>query len=97
MADETYKVPDNADILVLSLLKDADRYGYEIISELKKQNNPTFHLAEGMLNPVQHTLEQNHHVRSYIKNAPTGRSRRYYRLTKSGEKYLRKRISGGSK
>ncbi len=56
MADETYKVPDNADILVLSLLKDADRYGYEIISELEKQDNSPFHMAEGMLYPVLHTL-----------------------------------------
>lgn len=91
MAAEKGMLSGSTDMLVLSLLKDGDKYGYEMVTELAKRSDDTFHLKEGTLYPLLHTLEQNHHVKSYIKDAPTGRSRRYYHLTKSGENYLEKR------
>lgn len=91
MATEKGMLSGSTDMLVLSLLKDGDKYGYEMVSELAKRSDDTFHLKEGTLYPLLHTLEQNHYVRSYIKDAPTGRSRRYYHLTNSGEKYLEKK------
>ena len=75
-------------MLVLSLLKDGDKYGYEMIEELAKRSDDTFLLKEGTLYPLLHTLEKSGFVNSYTKLAPSGRERKYYRLTTSGREQL---------
>ena len=75
-------------MLVLSLLKDGDKYGYEMVAELTKRSDDTFQLKEGTLYPLLHTLEKNKWVRSYIKQTPSGRERKYYRLTDEGRRQL---------
>jgi PadR family transcriptional regulator PadR len=75
-------------MLVLSLLKDGDKYGYEMADELAKRSDDTFQLKEGTLYPLLHTLEKNGLVKSYTKEGPGGRERRYYRLTEDGRSQL---------
>ena len=36
-------------MLILSLLKDGDKYGYEMVAELAKRSDDTFELKEGTL------------------------------------------------
>lgn len=71
-------------LLVLSLLKSSDMYGYEMAEELAKRSDDTFQLKEGTLYPLLHTLEKERLVESYTKETPNGRQRRYYRLTEAG-------------
>lgn len=71
-------------MLVLSLLRDGDKYGYEMIEELAKRSDDTFRLKEGTLYPLLHSLEKEDLVVSYTKQTPTGRERKYYRLTAAG-------------
>lgn len=75
-------------LLVLSLLKDGDKYGYEMIEELAKRSDDTFLLKEGTLYPLLHTLEKEGLVKSYNKTTPSGRERKYYRLTPAGGERL---------
>ena len=75
-------------LLVLSLLKTGDMYGYEMIAELARRSDKTFELKEGTLYPILHGLEQEKCVRSCEKEAPTGRVRKYYHITKKGLKRL---------
>lgn len=75
-------------LLVLSLLKDGDKYGYEMVTELAKRSDDTFLLKEGTLYPLLHTLEKNGFVTSYMQSTPSGRERKYYRLTHSGREQL---------
>jgi len=75
-------------MLILSLLKDGDKYGYEMVAELAKRSDDTFTLKEGTLYPLLHTLEKNRWVSSYTSQAPGGRERKYYRLTKEGRAQL---------
>lgn len=74
----------NTPMLILALLKDRDKYGYEMVSELARRSDNTFELKEGTLYPLLHTLEKNKFVRSYTKLTPNGRERKYYQLTKDG-------------
>ena len=76
-------------LLVLSLLSSGDKYGYEMIAELEARSDHTFTLKEGTLYPILHTLEKDGAVKSYEKEAPTGRMRKYYRLTRRGAAVLR--------
>ena len=75
-------------MLVLSLLKDGDKYGYEMVEELAKRSNDTFQLKEGTLYPLLHGLEREKFVVSYTRQTPGGRERKYYRLTHSGREQL---------
>lgn len=74
----------NTPMLILALLKDGDKYGYEMVSELARRSDNTFELKEGTLYPLLHTLEKNKFVMSYTKLTPNGRERKYYQLTKEG-------------
>ena len=71
-------------LLILSLLKDEDMYGYQMVSELAKRSDDTFQMKEGTLYPLLHSMEKEGYVRSYTKIAPSGRERKYYHLTASG-------------
>ena len=73
-------------LLVLSLLSTGDKYGYEMIAELDERSDHTFTLKEGTLYPILHGLEKEGAVKSYTKEADTGRTRKYYRITPDGKK-----------
>ncbi len=75
-------------LLLLSLLQERDRYGYEIIKELELRSDKTFQFKEGTLYPVLHKLESNGHVKSYMAKGETGKERKYYKITTKGEKQL---------
>ena len=75
-------------LLVLSLLKDGDMYGYQMADELAQRSDDTFQLKEGTLYPLLHTLERNKLVTSYTKESEGGRERKYYRLTDEGRRQL---------
>lgn len=75
-------------MLVLALLKDGDKYGYEMVAELARRSNNTFLLKEGTLYPLLHTLEKNNWVRSYARTTDSGRERKYYQLTEAGRAHL---------
>ena len=78
----------STNLLILSLLKDQDMYGYEIIKELEDRSNNTFKLKEGTLYPILHRLENEGFLKSYRKKGDTGKERKYYQITRKGEKQL---------
>lgn len=80
-------------MLILSLLKDGDKYGYEMVQELKRRSKNVFEMKEGTLYPLLHALEKAGEVQSYDKTAPSGRERRYYRLTEKGAGRLEEKVS----
>ena len=75
-------------MLLLSLLKNEDMYGYQMVSELANRSDQTFQLKEGTLYPLLHTLEKQGWVRSYTNQTPSSRERKYYRLTDEGRAQL---------
>lgn len=74
-------------ILVLSVLKNKDLYGYKIIREIEIRSDSTFSMSEGSLYPVLHALEKEKYLVSYWEEHD-GRSRKYYHITKNGIKLL---------
>ena len=82
------KTVEHTALLVLALLSREDMYGYQMITRLEKQSDHTFEMKEGTLYPILHTLEKDGAVKSYEKEAPTGRMRKYYRITRKGLRLL---------
>ena len=71
-------------LLVLKLLSEGEKYGYEMIQELAARSDNAFELKEGTLYPILHNLENAKCVDSCIRETPGGRQRKYYRITDKG-------------
>ena len=71
-------------MLLLRLLEERDRYGYQMIEELSRRSNDAFQFQEGTLYPILHGLEKGKYLSGYQQQAPSGRMRKYYRLTRKG-------------
>ena len=74
-------------IMVMSVLKGKDMYGYIIIKELQNRSEDVFVLKEGTLYPILHALEKEGYLESYWDEYDN-RKRKYYHLTRKGEKQL---------
>lgn len=83
------KTMDHTQLLILSLLSGEDMYGYQIITELARRSDHTFEMREGTLYPVLHGLWKEGTVECYESEAPTGRMRKYYHITKRGREALK--------
>ena len=75
-------------LLLLTLLESGDMYGYQMIEELSRRSNDAFQMQEGTLYPILHALEQGKYLSSYRQLAPSGRERKYYKLTRRGRELL---------
>ena len=74
-------------IMVLSVIKSEDMYGYKIIKTLESRSENVFSLKEGTLYPILHSMEKEDLLESYWEVAD-GRKRKYYHITKKGLKQL---------
>ena len=74
--------------LVLSILREGESYGYEIIQRVKELSEEELQWTDGMLYPVLHRLEGEGLIKSRWGVSDTGRKRKYYSLKKSGLKAL---------
>ena len=83
------KTMDHADLLVLTLLKERDMYGYQIISELDARSEHIFEMKEGTLYPVLHGLWKSGAVECYEAEATAGKKRKYYHITRKGREFLK--------
>ena len=70
--------------IVLALLEDAPMYGYEIVKVVNERTKGRFEWKEGTLYPCLHRLEADGLVRSAWREAPSGKRRKYYRVTRRG-------------
>lgn len=77
------------DMLVLKLLSKDEKYGYQIISELKDKSDGRFTLKEGTLYPVLYRLEDDALVQSKWSEAKGKQvPRKYYIITDEGRRAL---------
>ena len=84
-------VSGSMSLLVLKLLEDGDLYGYQMIAELGRRSDDTFRLKAGTLYPLLHSLEEKGFVTAYEQTAESGKTRRYYHLTKQGRSALQEK------
>lgn len=67
---------------VLALLRDSDRYGFELIRALSEADELV--TSEGTVYPLLTRLRHDGFVETFWQESPQGPPRRYYRLTKDG-------------
>jgi DNA-binding PadR family transcriptional regulator len=71
-------------LLVLSVLKDGELYGYEIAQRIRERTDSVFALNEGALYPALHALEAEGSLSAIWRESDKGPKRRYYALTDKG-------------
>ncbi|GAF12580.1 transcriptional regulator, PadR family [Bacillus sp. JCM 19046] len=77
------------DSIVLSLLIEDDRYGYDISKEISLRTEGKFEVKEGTLYAVFQRLEKKAYISSYYGEHSHGGKRKYYTITGNGKSYLR--------
>jgi PadR family transcriptional regulator, regulatory protein PadR len=81
-------VKGSTSLIVLQLLIEKDRYGYELVKEMEKASGNALEVKEGTLYPALHKLEQKGYVEAYWQEQPKGPARKYYRITQDGKQIL---------
>jgi transcriptional regulator len=76
------------DMIVLAALLDKPSHGYAVIQEIRRRSGGAFELPEGTIYPVLHRLEKNGLLTSRWATGESGKKRRVYALTRSGQKAL---------
>jgi PadR family transcriptional regulator, regulatory protein PadR len=77
------------DPVVLNILhKHGECYGYELVQLIREQTDGIFDLKEGTVYPLLYRLEDQKLISSSFKSTLTSKPRRYYEITKAGEKLL---------
>lgn len=80
------------DLVVLSVLREKDMYGYEIVKAIEEKSGGRFQLPLGTLYPVLYRFLENGYLsdRDEIVNK---RLRKYYHLEKTGEEFYEEALA----
>ena len=78
----------SAELLILSLVENQPRHGYEIGMLIEQRSNGMLHFNIASLYPLLYRLERRGWIQGRWVEKPGQRRRRYYRLTAAGKKVL---------
>ena len=73
---------------VLQTLSKGEAYGYELVEALEKRTEGVLAMGQSTLYPLLYNLEAKGLIEANWKDAPSGRARKYYRLTSKGRRKL---------
>lgn len=76
------------ELLLLAMLKNEDKYGYQISQETLDLSDDHLCLKEGSMYPVLYKLMEKGYITSRIEKIGQRRTRVYYHLEESGKAYL---------
>jgi PadR family transcriptional regulator PadR len=71
-------------LLVLTVLRDGELYGYEIAQRILEKSGGAFVPSEGSLYPALHSLEAAGALEASWRDGDRGPRRRYYKITRAG-------------
>lgn len=76
------------ELCVLVLIYKQDQYGYELAQAVSQH----IEVAEGALYPLLRRLVNDGYCTTYLQESNEGPPRKYYKLTESGEQYMREMV-----
>jgi len=79
----------SAELLVMSLLEDQPRHGYDISKLIQTRSNGALRFHVTSLYPLLHRLEEEKLIEGRWVEKPEQRRRRYYSLTGQGRRALK--------
>ena len=88
MAITSDVIRGHLDTILLSLIKEKDRYGYELALAIKERSHGLFEIKEASLYATLQRLYEKGMIKSYEGQKSHGKKRRYYTLTSTGQTYI---------
>jgi DNA-binding PadR family transcriptional regulator len=83
----------STEVLILALLEEQERHGYEIGRLIDERSDGTINFHVASLYPTLYRLEEKGLIEGHWMERRGLRRRRYYRITKAGKKVLAKQRS----
>ena len=80
------------DAIILRLIIEKDRYGYEISKEISERTDNVFGIKEATLYAVFQRLEKKELIESYHGEVSHGSKRKYYMVTTLGKAYYSEKV-----
>lgn len=80
------------DSIILRLILEKDRYGYEISKEISRRTSDRFQIKEATLYAVFQRLQKKELISSYEGDVSLGGRRRYYAITPLGRALFREEV-----
>lgn len=77
-----------APLAVMTLLAEGEMYGYELVEALEARSGGLLEMGQSTVYPLLYALEERGHVAPTWRSAPTGRRRKYYRITAEGRAWM---------
>lgn len=81
------------EMLLLHLVGEEDRYGYELVGLLEERSGGAFEVQGGSLYPVLYRLEEEGYLETRWETRERGSPRKYYRVTDRGDEELERRLA----
>ena len=78
----------SAEIMVLAVLEDQPRHGYDIARRIDEQSGGKLRFHVASLYPMLYRMEKRGWIKGQWVEKPGQRERRYYKLTAEGRKVL---------
>jgi transcriptional regulator len=78
----------SGELAVLTVLAEGPRHGYDIAKRIRQQTGGVVSFDVASLYPLLYSMERRGWVQGTWEQAPSGRERRYYRLTAAGRRRL---------
>jgi PadR family transcriptional regulator PadR len=78
------------ELVLLLLLQDGQKYGYQLSQELEEFSDGEYELKEATMYPTLYRLTQNNYLRCEQIKVGVRRTRVYYEITPEGREYLQK-------
>jgi PadR family transcriptional regulator len=88
MASSTELKRGTADLMILAVLEERQRHGYEIAKMIDDRSNGVLRFHVGSLYPMLYRMERRGWIDGRWIEKAGQRRRRYYRLTPAGRKVL---------
>lgn len=76
----------HTDTIILRLLTENDKYGYEITKRIYQDSGETYELKEATMYSSLKRLEADGSIIAYWGDESSGGRRKYYRITERGKK-----------
>lgn len=72
------------ELIVLLVISESDKYGYQLVSEVSK----IVDVNEGTIYPLLKRLTNDKYCETYLEQSAEGPARKYYKITEHGKIYL---------
>lgn len=80
------------DAIILNIISKEDSYGYKISKTIKDLTHNIMDIKEATIYLAFKRMQKDEYITSYWSDNPNGARRKYYKITKKGQKFLAQKI-----